>query len=578
MTIRGAATALALLLVLAVVTGCASVPGDSPVQVLRQVGRGESAADLPPPDGSDPLDMVRLFVTNSASSTDKHGAARRFLTTEAAQSWHDDASLTILDGQIDTVPAPGAPDISTGTTTIRIRGNKIGKLTDDGAFEPDQATFQLDVVIVRHDGQWRISQLPPGVVVSLTDFRGNYHDVSPWFVDNSRRLVVADPRHIPEVPIRSWAARIVAMVLAGPSLALNGAVVSMIPTTARLRSNVAAGEDGVLVVDLTRTGDLDDETRRLIAAQLVMSLAEVNVPKVRLLVDGEPLLPGGPAIWTRDDVLRFSAEAPVTSNVPTLVVSGGRVLQVGADAGALPGPFGNGSYAAESAAATVDGRRLAVVARSGTGRILLVSGGADAGVAPVPLSAKSMSRPTWTPSGGEVWTVLDGTSIARVSIDGNGNYRTGDVNDTELTELGPIGDLRLSRDGMRVAAVVGGGLYVGAVERSIDGEVAIHNVRRLRASELTAVVGVDWQTSEQIAVITRQQSDQLVMQIAADGLTVQEVPINNLTPPLSAVAASPSRPLLVTDQTGVWSYVGGEQATWKLVVGGAPDAIPVYPG
>ena len=34
----------------------------------------------------------------------------------------------------------------------------------------------------------------------------------------------------------------------------------------------------------------------------------------------------------------------------------------------------------------------------------------------------------------------------------------------------------------------------------------------------------------------------------------------------------------VTDQSGVWAFAGGDLETWRQVVGGAPDAVPLYPG
>jgi hypothetical protein len=52
---------------------------------------------------------------------------------------------------------------------------------------------------------------------------------------------------------------------------------------------------------------------------------------------------------------------------------------------------------------------------------------------------------------------------------------------------------------------------------------------------------------------------------------------NNLTPPLTAVAAAPNRPLLVTDQGGVWSFAGGGQDAWRQVLGGASNAVPSTP-
>ncbi|GAA1327592.1 LpqB family beta-propeller domain-containing protein [Pseudonocardia xinjiangensis] len=569
---------VALFLALTGVAGCASLPETSPVQVLRQVGDGEGNTPPPGPvEGSNPLDLVRDFVFASGSSAAEHGSARRFLAADAVE-WDDAATVTVLDGQFDTVPAPGAQDASTGTTTIRIRGTAVGRLSSAGAFEPDQATFQEDITVVRRDGQWRISNVPAGVVVPLSIFRDNYKQVRTWFVDPVRRLAVADPRYVPSVPSKAQPARALELLLAGPSGALLGAAVSQFPPGAQLRSNAAVGPDGALIVDLTGVGDLDEPARQLMAAQVVLTLAEVNVARVRLLVDGEPLLPGRPEL-TREDVAALSAEVQPGADVPGLVVAGGRGrAPTGPRPPAPPArPGGNGAYYVESAASTGDGRRLAAVARQGSRRILLVGSGAEGSVSPVALDATTMTRPTWTPTGGEVWTVLNGTVVARVLVDGTAPARTGQVNADQLSALGPIRDLRLSRDGMRVVAVVGGALYTGAVARSIDGEVAIRNINRLRPDDLGEVVAADWRSAESIVAVTR-GTEMLVGQVSVDGLNVQQVLGNNLTPPLTAIAAASNRPMLVTDQTGVWSFAGGDQAAWKQVLGGAPDAVPLYPG
>jgi hypothetical protein len=575
---RRAGLVPALLLALAAVAGCASVPESSPVQVLRQVGGGEGALVPPGPvAGSNPLDLVRDFVFAAGSGTERHGAARRFLAP-SAEGWDDAAGLTVLDGQFDTVPAPGAAAPSSDTTTIRIRGTAIGRLTSSGSFEPGQTTFQQDVTVVRRDGQWRIAELPPGVVVPLSVFRDNYKPVRTWFVDPVRRLAVADVRHVPSVPSRAQAARVMELLLAGPSGALTGAAVSLLPPGAQLRSNLTTSEDGAVVVDLTRLGDLDEASRMLLAAQVVLSLSEVNVGRVRLLADGEQLLPDRRDL-TREDVAALSAEIEPAADVPGLVVAGGRVRQLSGPepTAPLPGPLGDGTYDVESAASTVDGRRLAAVARLGNERTLLVGGGPTGAVSAVPLTPDRMTRPSWTPTGGEVWTVLDSAVVARVLVDDTAPPRTGRVNADELAGLGPIQDLRLSRDGMRVVAVVGGGLYTGAVARTIDGEVAVRNVRRLRPDDLGAVVAADWRSTESIVAITR-TPEMLVGQVTVDGLVVQQIVSNNLTAPLTAVAAAANRPLWVTDQSGVWSFGGGDQVAWRQVLGGAPDAVPLYPG
>ena len=100
----------------------------------------------------------------------------------------------------------------------------------------------------------------------------------------------------------------------------------MLVTNAQLRSNVATSPDGALIVDLTQVGDLDEAGRRLLAAQVVLSLAEVSVGRVRLLADGAPLLPDRPDL-TRDDVASLIAE-PAPATVPALVVYDGRVHQL----------------------------------------------------------------------------------------------------------------------------------------------------------------------------------------------------------------------------------------------------------
>ncbi len=103
---------LVLLLVLAGLAGCASVPESSPVQVLRRVGDGDAPVLPPGPvDGSNALDLVRDFVYASGSSPDRHGAARRFLAPEAAD-WDDGTGVTVLDRQFDTVlPHLGGPRV-----------------------------------------------------------------------------------------------------------------------------------------------------------------------------------------------------------------------------------------------------------------------------------------------------------------------------------------------------------------------------------------------------------------------------------------------------------------------------------
>jgi hypothetical protein len=99
----------------------------------------------------------------------------------------------------------------------------------------------------------------------------------------------------------------------------------------------------------------------------------------------------------------------------------------------------------------------------------------------------------------------------------------------------------------------------------------------LRPDDLGEVVAADWRSGDSIVTISH-SGEALVAQVTVDGLVVQPVVSNNLTPPLTAIAAASNRPLWVTDQSGVWSFGGGDQVAWRQVLGGAPDAVPLYPG
>jgi hypothetical protein len=560
-------------MLVATLGGCASVPGSSPVQVLRKITEGDGPALPPgPADNANPLDLVRGFVNASGSGDDRHAAARRFLTP-VAQSWDDSASLTVLAEQFDTVYArsPGDGD----RAVVRLRGNQLGRVATNGSFLQAEAPIEMDIQVARRDGQWRIDGPPSGTIVRLSDFQANFKSVRTYFLDPVRHTPVPDVRYLPATPARTLPSRVVEQLLTGPSDALAGAATSAIPRGARLRSNVAESPDGALIVDLTELGDLDEGQRRLLAAQVLLSLAEVNVNRVRLLDDGAALIADDPDL-TREDFADLDSADDPRPDVPGLVVVAGRVRTMMASelGGALPGPPGAGGYDLANATMSPDGQRLAVVNRQ-AGRQLLV-GRVGAPLLPTGVQGAALTRPTWTPSGGEIWTVKDSRTVIRLVMDPARQPALAPVDATELTALGPINDLRLSRDGMRVAAVVSGMLVVAAVSRSPSGSVTVRNVRVLRPQELTTLLGVDWRAADQLVVAGR-GTDLAVAMVSVDGLDLHPLPTNNLTPPLNAIASAPGRPLLVTDQNGLWTFGADDLGSWRQLTGGA-TSVAGYPG
>jgi hypothetical protein len=166
--------------------------------------------------------------------------------------------------------------------------------------------------------------------------------------------------------------------------------------------------------------------------------------------------------------------------------------------------------------------------------------------------------------------------VAGVVVLDTGPSATYQVNATELAQLGPISELRLSQDGVRVAAVVGGRLVVAAVVTE-SGVVSLRHPQVLRESNLPPTAGVDWARPELLVVASAGPSPQ-VSSVSVDGLTRRQVSSTNLTGPLTGIAAAPGREIIVADATGLWAY-SDTQEMWEPLLGGiGPGAVPLYPG
>lgn len=568
-----------VLLALAVLAGCASVPGHSSVQVLRQTG--DQGGDTPagPVDGSDPLNVVRGFVYASGRPAERHASARRYLAPQAA-GWNDGVSLTILDESFDTVfsPIPPSPP-DPNRASVRIRGTRLGTLDASGAFRAAPAPVEVDVGVVRRDGQWRIDALPPGVFLRLSDFRANYRSLKAWFVDPVHRTLLSDPHYIPSARTTALAARGVELLLRGPSEDLAGAAVTAFPQGAALRANLTEAADGVVIADFTGVDELPEPARRLLAAQLALTLSEVSVPRVRVLSDGEPLLAGRPDVGREDFADLVAGPTPSEAPEP-LVVDGGRVRTLSGPGQDVPvaGQAGNGSFDVTDAAASARTNRIAVVSREQTGTQRLLVGPRDGQLVATPVSGATLTSPTWNAAGDEVWVLANGVpQRVLVPAAGTGGAIRGMPLDVaELRAAGALTDLALSPDGSRVAAVAGGRAVVGAVVIGPDGAAAVRRVRTLRPAELTGALALDWRSTDQLVVTTG--GDSPIHLVSVDGLTLDRVPSVNLTPPLRAVAAAPGRALYVADRTGVWSYAGGDLDAWRQMLGATSAAQPFYPG
>ena len=339
----------------------------------------------------------------------------------------------------------------------------------------------------------------------LGGFQQNYRRVTLFFYSPDFSVLVPDPRWVVIAPSTSIPSRVTSLLLKGPAVGMRGALATAIPNGAAQRKNTSEADDGALEVDLTKVGDITVQVGKQIAAQVVKSLAGVTSSRIRLLVEGQSINPDQRE-WRPADVQTGEELATPMAGLNGMLVGSGRVKQINGDP--VPGPAGAGDYQALSAAQSLDGSRLAVVSRAGEGSVRLRVGPVQEALAEVDLRASTMTRPTWLLSGRqgepstEVWTVADGTNVVRV-IKTDSGWTANAVNASELTELGGITELRLSRDGTRAAAVVDGKLVVAAVVRDQDSAVSLRSPRHLQPSVLgTSALALDWLAQDVLVVST----------------------------------------------------------------------------
>jgi hypothetical protein len=574
----------ALIFALLALAGCANIPEESTPHAVRdQQQLVTEAVEQPPTRNLNAFDLVREFVRRSGNPD----AARMYLTKRARVSWPGDAKPNIIDDTFSTVPLPSDDQkqsgedqggVEDGRVTVMLRVTQIGRLGSDSAFIPAIGNQQFRIGVRRENGQWRIDEPPGGVFVPERDFKASYRPVTVYFFDPDLRITVPDLRYVAAAPASGLPARVIAVLLSGPSDIMRRSLASPLEGVAS-HTNVVPDADGTLVVDLNPLGDKSLEQREKIAAQIVLSLQTVTSSRLRIQGDGEDLIQGH-GDWRLSDIKQYDVATKPNPDQQGLVSSGG-TLRTLRDGRPVPGPAGNGEYDVVSAAQSIDGNQLAVVTKV-DGKLRLRVGRYGENLQEVSLDATVMTRPTWRVStsegqdASEVWTVEDG-NVVRVVRTGDETWKSLEVNASALDAFPPITQLRLSRDGTRAAMVTADGkLVVAAVARDKD-SVSLALPRTLQPTVITDAVGVDWLNQHTLVVATR-QAQLPVITLSVDGLQIETYDSNNLQFPLRAITAAPDRDVVVTDSAAV-SVVSGLGQVWRQLQNGqGASAIPFYPG
>lgn len=573
---------LALLFAALVLAGCANIPAQTQPKVVLDDAVADPAPISGPARDIDQFSLVQAFLDNAGNVA----AAKTYLTEEARETWPGDGNPIIVKDDVayrPEIPAAGVPeDKDPNVEVITLTTREVGSLKSDGSYYPtiDGKPRQDRLVLRRQpDNQWRIAELPSTRLIAQQRFSGSFRRVNLQFFDPAQKVLVPDPRWVADEPRDTLESRVLELLFAGPSEALQGAVVSSLEGVTT-HTNIVRDSDGAIRVNLTNVDGKSLEERNRMVAQIVNSLSGVTLNQLRLLDNDSALIPDRQD-WRTGDVPTYDVLATPKSDLTGLAVEGRKIISL-RDGRPIAGPAGSGAYDLASAAQSLDGGHLAVVERV-NGGVRLRIGPINQELFAVTLDrATSLTRPTWTPGsaegepGNEVWTVLNETTVLRAVRTAQGGWSVLPVNASDLTRGGGrITELRLSRDGVRVAAVVNGQVQVASIVRT-DDSVTIRSPRTLQFGTIRQVVSLDW-SERTVLVVATDLPGLAVVSMPVDGYETTPYLTTNLRLPINAVTAAPSRPVVITDQADIWSTDEPGKIFLSAPQGSAAS-VPFYPG
>lgn len=560
-----------------VATGCATLPSSSSPQVIDTFAPSSPDLSVPTPvPDQEPDLLVRDFIKAAAIADQRHAAARQFLTPEAAEQWDDSAETTIVLRA--DLSAEGGRSADRAEYTLR--GEKVGTLDPGGIFRDDTGQVEVTIGLTRTDGQWRIDELPPGVVIERTEFFSTYAQRELFFLSGSADSLVPDPR---------WTAAdrtdlgysLVNLLATGPRPALDGAVLSRVPDSVSVRPTESADDEDQpgTTIDFTGLPVLSSQATTQFAAQVVWTLARSDVPgPYRLERDGAPLDERYAEGWTTEDVRDFDPYPPVEPMRYALTAADGLVRLDAGGARPADGPW-SAVRGGRSAAMSYDGRTVAVVAgdvQAGPRRLMV--GALDA--QPVEaISARTVAGPTFHPIDGRVWALVDSTRLVRIGVGGD-DPSIQEMDARPILDLGSgVSDLRIDRSGARMAVVADGKVFIGALSDE-TGQPLAGSFRQIGRTLGETVTSVAWRDRSTV-VVGRDTAEAPVVTISVDGAITEPLSQRNISGPVTDVAAA-GREVYAVDQRSLLRLDTAAETSdryWREINGlAAIRAEPVVAG
>ncbi len=395
-----------IIALIAALAGCVSVPTEGPVEKVEgQQPACQNCVNVevaPPAPGDDPLQIVEGYLRATSNYQAGYSIAKQYLTREATEKWSPESGVTIYSG---------SPAVE-GESVV-LDGRLVGSLATDRTYKSGDRKLNVNFGLVQEDGEWRINNPPPGLLVAEFVFRSFYRAYQLYFVSNDS-VLVPDTIYLPTLPNpANVASALMKALLKGPSSWLDLVADSAIPPETTLGVESVTITDGIAEVALSDPVlALPDARRSLLAAQIVYTLKQaVGVEGVVIRVNQEgyrvPESDESTLAVGVEDIPTSLEPVPLGTGDPLYAVIDNEVQRVNS-ASATPeqeplvGDLGAGKYAVDSLAVSPANTDVAVVTN---GRTVLRHAPTGTGeVETLPRRFTDLLRPQFTRYG-ELWAI-----------------------------------------------------------------------------------------------------------------------------------------------------------------------------
>lgn len=558
----------ALVLAAALCVACSSIPTTGEVQEgdgsAGEPGQVIPQGSLPGQDAS-PEEILRGFLAAlPAGINSAHQISREYLTALGSSRWEPWRSVTVYRSD------PRFTIVSTTTKRVvyAVSMSVAGWVDEQGLFTETstQAEREFEFVLQRDaEGQWRIDELPDGVLLNQSNFANLFRSVTLYFPTPDRSHLVPDVRWYVRETAATFAVR--TLLESGPAPWLRDAV-----TTAHLGSTRLEGESvlvdatGTAVVELSASFmDLPRADQALVLAQIEAVLtrgSSSGVSEVQVQVQGVQI-----AVPADDTLLRD----PAPDGSLLALDAEGFVVALGPD-----------GLERVDGVVQLDPERVSAIAQGAGGFPLVAVDGRDL----VDPRGEGLSEP---------W--LEGRRLVAPSVDRHGWVWTSPERNAgrllaarsrveavevvaEWLEGREVRSLRVARDGARIVVVSSGEegvtVDVAAVLRDDIGRPQRIGAPHQVGAVLTEAREAVWVDESTLAVLgsVAGASASAVQMVPVDGLTTSRGAPGGGSPVVHLAAGKGDRTLHVATEDGaLWQW---RAASWEQVATGVWH--PAFPG